>query len=117
MSGNTLSVFEIEKSRRRFRRNAVILVIVLLSFLSLPTLCSSHSDHHHDHHHHDQNPSFKYSRQANEHLPPVQKPHHHGHDDHGHVHHEHKAHHHTTKKSSDQLGEFLISLSEKVRVC
>lgn len=107
-----------ERSRRRFRRNAAILCIVVLSFFSLPTLCSSHSHEDHDHHHHehDVNPSFKYSRQANEEFtPPVKKQHHqheHSHDHHGHDHghHHHEHHHHEvpkSKKASEPLGKFF----------
>lgn len=92
----------IDKQRqRRFRRHVAILLIVVVSFLSLPTLCNSHShDDHHDHHHHDENPSFKYSRQANDDLPPVQKQQHHHH----HTHEHQQGHQHTTKKSP--LGKF-----------
>ncbi|KAL5281624.1 SLC39A7 family protein [Megaselia abdita] len=101
-----------EGNKRKFRRNCAILLIVVVSFLSLPSLCSSHShDDDHHHHHHDDNPSFKYSRQANEEFkPPVKQQHHHHHghsEDHHHHHgpeHLHKEqHHHSTKKSSDPL--------------
>lgn len=104
---NQDSISNDNKRQRRFRRNVAILLIVVVSFLTLPTLCGSHSHDEHDHdHHHNENPSFKYSRHANENLPPVNQHHHH---EHVHEHHEHKGHHHTTKRNSEPLGKFRNS--------
>nr|XP_029727027.1 protein catecholamines up-like [Aedes albopictus] len=99
---------------------ALGLFLVML-WLSFPTLCSGHfdeHDHHHDHHHHhghDENPSFKYSRQANEMYEEASHDHHHHHDhDHGHHHdHDHHHHHHghqDVPKSKDkaQVDTFYI---------
>jgi len=73
----------------------VIALISILVFFTFPMMCRAHGDHHHDHHHHDDhdhhheehghhNPSFKYSREANE-------PHiHNAKEGHDHHHHEKK---------------------------
>ncbi|XP_053214696.1 protein catecholamines up-like isoform X2 [Panonychus citri] len=80
-------------------------VTLLIGFTLLLTvgLCYGHNhDHSHDddsHHHHDENPSFKYSREANEAFQSD-----HGHDDSSHHHHhhgEHDDHHHDDHHSHD----------------
>lgn len=77
----------------RTKRLIALGVFIILSFLLLPKPVGSHQhdDHHHHNHHHDHdhdhgheefNPSYKYSKQANE-------PEHHHHQHHEHDHHAH----------------------------
>lgn len=72
-----------------FTKKLALIVILGGILLSLPSLCQSHGGH--------DNPSFKYSREANENFDPKKVPvhdhHHHGHHDHGHHHHGHHDHH------------------------
>ncbi|XP_055712632.1 protein catecholamines up [Phlebotomus papatasi] len=65
-----------ESPRRSYRRIIAICLIVIVIFFTLPTLCGAHG-HDHDH----EEPSFKYSREANE--PPSHQHHHDHHHDHG----------------------------------
>ncbi|XP_058453800.1 protein catecholamines up-like [Malaya genurostris] len=94
---------------KSFRVHVALGLLLLMLWMSLPTLCDAHGHfddhdhdlhhhHHHHHHGHDENPSFKYSRQANEVYREENSDHdhHHGHshnhiDDHakGHTHHQH----------------------------
>lgn len=75
--------------KHSFWVKVALTVFVLIILFDLPVLCRGHDHHHHHHDHdHDHNEpaSFKYSKEANEHLT---QPHsHHDHnDDHGHIHH------------------------------
>ncbi|XP_062548512.1 protein catecholamines up [Armigeres subalbatus] len=94
---------------KSWRVHIALGLFLVILWLSFPTLCSGHyeHDHHHDHHHgHDENPSFKYSRQANEIYQDESHDHHHHHDhDHGHHHDDHHHHHiheDNTPKSKDK---------------
>ncbi|XP_055543210.1 protein catecholamines up [Wyeomyia smithii] len=75
---------------KSFKVHIALGLLLVMLWLSFPTLCDGHEhfdDHdHHHHHHHDDNPSFKYSRQANEMYQEE-----HNHHDHHH-HHDHKHH-------------------------
>ncbi|XP_053697433.1 protein catecholamines up [Sabethes cyaneus] len=88
---------------------ALGLFLVML-WLSFPTLCDGHGhfddhDHHdHHHHHHDENPSFKYSKQANE-MYQEDHVHHEQHQNgHGH-HHDHSHGHHTLPDGDKQKAK------------
>ncbi|XP_039228531.1 protein catecholamines up isoform X2 [Drosophila yakuba] len=79
-------------SKLQFYQKLALVVILGAVLLSLPALCTGQG-----------NPSFKYSREANENFDPQKAPrpehhHHHDHDhDHGHHHHDHDhdhGHHH-----------------------
>lgn len=70
----------------QFLQKIALGIILCGIMLSLPSLCLGHND----------NPSFKYSREANENFDPKRQPKPvHDHDDHHHHHpHEHDHHHH-----------------------
>lgn len=59
---------------KRFCNRILVVLFWLLIFLIFPDFCQSadphqhhhHHKHHHHHHVHDENPSYKYSREANE---------------------------------------------------
>lgn len=74
-------------SGKRFLRNLAIGITLIIVFLSFPGLCGAHEHTH-------ENPSFKYSREANEmhsHDHHDAHDHHHGH---AHDHHDHEEQHH-----------------------
>lgn len=80
-----------------YKRYLAIGLIVLIVFLSLPNFCGAHE-------HSDDSPSFKYSKQANEHFEDnlVHQSHDNGHG-HAHEHgkgcgHSHEPHHHEEEK-------------------
>ncbi|KFB39492.1 hypothetical protein ZHAS_00006988 [Anopheles sinensis] len=85
-----------------YRVHIALGLFLFILFLSFPTLCGAHGQHAHDHdhlhehdHHHHENPSFKYSKHANEmYEEPVADPHHHHHHEHDHGHHHHHHHDH-----------------------
>lgn len=83
--------------------------VVLIIFLSLPYMCRSQ---HHDHgHSHDDNPSFKYSRQANE------GSHSHEHHEGAHSHEHHKVKHsHEHHKSDNFEKEKHIRTDEGIKL-
>lgn len=81
-----------------YKRYLAIGLIVLIVFLSLPNFCGAHE-------HSDDSPSFKYSKQANEHFEDNlvhqnhDNSHGHAHEhgkgcNHGHAHEHHHEHHH-----------------------
>ncbi|XP_039483506.1 protein catecholamines up [Drosophila santomea] len=85
-------VADFQCSKLQFYQKLALAVILGAVLLSLPALCTGQG-----------NPSFKYSREANENFDPQKAPrpehhHHHDHDhDHGHHHHDHDhdhGHHH-----------------------
>lgn len=71
-------------TKKKYMRNLAICTILTIVFLSLPNFCGAHE-------HTNENPSFKYSREAN-------VPHAHSHDSHesahGHSHDNHLHHDH-----------------------
>lgn len=94
------TVVKLQGESKSYRVHIALGLFVVMLWLSFPTLCSGHYDHDHDHdhhdhhHHHDQNPSFKYSKQANEMYQEESHDHHHHDHDHGHHHDDHLHHHH-----------------------
>uniref|UniRef100_A0A6P4EL96 Protein catecholamines up n=1 Tax=Drosophila rhopaloa TaxID=1041015 RepID=A0A6P4EL96_DRORH len=86
-------VADFQGSKLQFYQKLALAIILGAVLLSLPALCDGQG-----------NPSFKYSREANENFDPQKAPpaeHHHDHDhdhDHGHEHHhhdhDHNHHHH-----------------------
>ncbi|KAK0096114.1 hypothetical protein PV326_006402 [Microctonus aethiopoides] len=91
-------------NKHSFWVKVALAAFVVIIFLDLPALCQGHSHHDHDddddhhHHHHNEPSSFKYSREANENLKPLNS--HHNHDDHDHVHHNEPS-----KKQSIKIEE------------
>uniref|UniRef100_A0A6M2E1X6 Putative zinc transporter n=1 Tax=Xenopsylla cheopis TaxID=163159 RepID=A0A6M2E1X6_XENCH len=80
---------------KRPYKNVVISIICVIIFLSLPSICQGHN------HAHDENPSFKYSREANEH------------NTHDHNHHSHEHYHSDTREDSIRnLPSYLKTSSE-----
>lgn len=77
---------QINESNKNFKYYLIIGVIAFLVFMTLPEICGAQGHHGHSH---DTNPSFKYSRQANEQA--VHEEVHH-HDEHHHHHHHHDEH-------------------------
>lgn len=74
---------------KQFFRNVALGAIILIVFLSLPEFCTGHT-----HMHSDENPAFKYTRQANE-LPE-------------HEHEHHSDHHHkVVPKALDSDGNLI----------
>lgn len=105
----------VQATRSQFYQKLALSILLVAILLSLPSLCQSQS-----------NPSFKYSREANENfdaknVEPVKHDHHdhdhdhnhHGHDhdhhehDHDHVHHGHHEHHQKSKPVAP-LGKISI---------
>lgn len=83
---------DVPSTRFQFCQKVALGILLVAILLSLPSFCQSQS-----------NPSFKYSREANENFdaknaPPVNHDHHdhhgHDHDHHGHDHHGHDHDHH-----------------------
>lgn len=91
-----------EKNKSSWLRTILIAAFIVLIFFNLPVPCESNHDHDHHHHEHSpESPSFKYSKQANQHFDEKQvhddghHHHHHHHHDHDHDHdHGHHNHHH-----------------------
>ncbi|XP_058814839.1 protein catecholamines up [Topomyia yanbarensis] len=85
---------------KSYRVHIALGLLLVMLWMSFPTLCDGHGhfddrDHHHHHHGHDENPSFKYSRQANE---MYQEDHHdHLHGSEHHIHHHDHSHDHGHK--------------------
>ncbi|KAH8351864.1 hypothetical protein KR084_000282 [Drosophila pseudotakahashii] len=78
-------VADFQGSKLQFYQKLALAIILGAVLLSLPALCAGQG-----------NPSFKYSREANENFDPQSAPraeHHHDHD-HGHHHHDHDHGHH-----------------------
>lgn len=118
----------VQATRSQFYQKLALGILLVAILLSLPSLCQSQS-----------NPSFKYSREANENfdaknVKPVKHDHHdHDHNHHGHDHdhhahdhdhheheHDHQEHdhdhvhhghheHHQKSKPAAPLGKFLIT--------
>ncbi|XP_039445697.1 protein catecholamines up [Culex pipiens pallens] len=118
-----------ESNSKNVRVYIALGLFLVMLWMSLPTMAGGHlhehdHDHHGHHHHHDESPSFKYSKQANEHYEDEHlhdhhhgHHHHHHHDEspghkysqqaneeaaahhHGHDHHEHDHHHEGDQKS------------------
>lgn len=114
-----------DHKRKTFFRNLAVVIIVVLVFFTLPSLCGAHGDHDHSH---DEPASFKYSRQANEKILREEHHHnhhdhyhessHHGHHDHGHEHHEHShGHHHHHYEESVNKKSAEIPLGLSVSLC
>ncbi|ALC39671.1 Catsup [Drosophila busckii] len=81
-------VADFQPSSFQFYQKVALGILIAVVLLSLPTICQGQG-----------NPSFKYSREANENFDAKQAPakhdHHHHHDDeHHHHHHEDEHHHH-----------------------
>lgn len=106
---NVHSIQSRHQNEMFYRKIAFGLLLCLIAF-TLPSLCRSHQH---------ESPSFKYSREANEHFQTVQHNHDHGHagfsDEHRHSHHHHDdddshphSHlheHHSTKRETFVQGK------------
>jgi len=107
---------DLQPSKFKFYQKVALGILLTAIVLSLPELCQSHG-----------NPSFKYSREANENFdskkaPPTHHAHHdHDHDHHGHDHdHDHYGHndhheHHHAKPA--QLGKLPIRATSAYGYC
>ncbi|EDW63695.1 protein catecholamines up [Drosophila virilis] len=93
---------DLQPTKFQFYQKIALGILLVAIVLSLPTICQSQG-----------NPSFKYSREANENFdakkaPPVNHEHHHDHDhhdhDHGHDHHDHLHHDHDHDHDHDHHG-------------
>uniref|UniRef100_A0A1Q3F2B2 Putative zip zinc transporter n=1 Tax=Culex tarsalis TaxID=7177 RepID=A0A1Q3F2B2_CULTA len=100
MRGRRSVAIKQESNSKNVRVYIALGLFLVMLWMSLPTLAGGHlhehdHNHHGHHHHHDENPSFKYSKQANEQYE----------DDH---HHDHHHHHHDESpgfKYSQQANE------------
>lgn len=87
--------------------NLKLLSVTIIAIVCCASLVDSHGHSHdeHDHHHHHEeevNPSFKYSRQANEQV--KNQASHASHNSHGHAHDEpHHDHHHNQKAKPKEV--------------
>lgn len=94
-----------------YKRYLAIGLIVLIVFLSLPNFCGAHSD---------DSPSFKYSKQANEHFEDNlvhEAGHGHAHEHgkgcgHGHAHEPHHDHHHHHHEEEEHHHEHQPELGK-----
>lgn len=89
-------------TNKRFLRNLAIGTILAIVFLSFPKFCGAHGHTH-------ENPSFKYSREAN--VPHARDSHVH---DHGHSHDDHEHHEHEHMNAQPPVEKGALNLIEDI---
>lgn len=134
MRGRRSVAVKLQSESKSYRVYVALGLFLVMLWMSFPALAGGHLHDHEHHHHHDESPSFKYSKQANEHYEAEDHHHHHHHHDenpgfkysqqanemheeevhshHGHDHHHHHHHHHEnvhkTTKTKPETDTFYI---------
>lgn len=141
MRGRRSVAIKQESNSKNVRVYIALGLFLVMLWMSLPTLAGGHlheHDHDHDgHHHHDENPSFKYSKQANEQYEDDHHHHHHDespgfkytqqaneeaahhhahHDHHDHDHHHHEGGHKASKPKPDTFYIWVHSLGSTLLI-